>query len=176
MEIMIVVSIIALLAMVATPGYLRARKRSQATTLLNTLRLLDSAKEQYASDFNKTRVVPCSNDLRGYFKSGSTLYNVLANNGAANAFPDPKLANVTFWINSTDVYPSIELEGAFSDVVETSFWSPFNIGPSTDAANGLITNGATLQTISGNSGGNALSTQGGSLSATPGTTTSSSVP
>jgi len=42
-EIMIVVAIIALLAAIAVPGFLRARKRSQATRILNDLRMIDSA-------------------------------------------------------------------------------------------------------------------------------------
>ena len=47
-EIMIVVAIIALLASIAVPGFLRARKRSQASRILNDLRLIDSALDQYA--------------------------------------------------------------------------------------------------------------------------------
>jgi len=42
-EIMIVVAIIALLAAIAVPNFLRARKRSQATQVLEDLRLIDSA-------------------------------------------------------------------------------------------------------------------------------------
>ena len=42
-EIMIVVAIIALLAAIAVPGFLRARKRSQASRIINDLRLIDSA-------------------------------------------------------------------------------------------------------------------------------------
>ena len=38
-EIMIVVAIIALLAAIAVPGFLRARKRSQASRILNDLAL-----------------------------------------------------------------------------------------------------------------------------------------
>ena len=38
-EIMIVVAIIALLAAIAVPGFLRARKRSQASRVVNDLRL-----------------------------------------------------------------------------------------------------------------------------------------
>ncbi len=41
-EIMIVVAIIALLAAIAVPGFLRARKRSQASRILNDLRMIDS--------------------------------------------------------------------------------------------------------------------------------------
>ncbi len=52
-EIMIVVAIIALLAAIAVPNFLRARKRSQATRILEDLRLLDSANDQYAIETNK---------------------------------------------------------------------------------------------------------------------------
>ncbi len=52
-EIMIVVAIIALLASIAVPNFLRARKRSQATRILEDLRLLDSASDQYAIETNK---------------------------------------------------------------------------------------------------------------------------
>ncbi len=52
-EIMIVVAIIALLAAIAVPGFLRARKRSQASRMLNDLRLIDSAVDQYAIENNK---------------------------------------------------------------------------------------------------------------------------
>src|ERR1035437_9617998 len=52
-EIMIVVAIIALLAAIAVPGFLRARKRSQASKVLNDLRLIDSAVDQYAIETNK---------------------------------------------------------------------------------------------------------------------------
>ena len=47
-EIMIVVAIIALLAAIAVPNFLRARKRSQATRILEDLRMIDSAVDQYA--------------------------------------------------------------------------------------------------------------------------------
>ena len=50
---MIVVSIIALLAAIAVPGFLRARKRSQASRIINDLRLIDSAVDQYAIETNK---------------------------------------------------------------------------------------------------------------------------
>jgi prepilin-type N-terminal cleavage/methylation domain-containing protein len=125
-EIMIVVAIIALLAAIAVPGFLRARKRSQATTLLNNLRLLDAAKDQYAIEFNKTSVSPFTQDLKGYFKTGSALYNAIAASSGATSFGDPKIQNVTFFVNSTDQLPSIDTKTGFSDVVDTSFWSPYS--------------------------------------------------
>lgn len=53
-EIMIVVAIIALLAALAVPQFLRARERSQATTILNDARLLDAAVDQYGIEQNRT--------------------------------------------------------------------------------------------------------------------------
>src|SRR5215467_6344281 len=53
-EIMIVVAIIALLAAIAVPGFLRARKRSQASRILNDLRMIDAACDQYAIETNRS--------------------------------------------------------------------------------------------------------------------------
>ncbi len=71
-EIMIVVAIIALLAAIAVPGFLRARKRSQATRILNDLRMIDAAVDQYAIETNRTSgaAVPFS-DWKVYLKKGS---------------------------------------------------------------------------------------------------------
>src|SRR5690242_3776210 len=75
-EIMIVVAIIALLAAIAVPGFLRARKRSQASRILNDLRLIDSAVDQYAIETNKATSAPVNtSDWTNYMKKGSLLYN-----------------------------------------------------------------------------------------------------
>src|SRR6478609_5884899 len=74
-EIMIVVAIIALLAVIAIPNFLRARKRSQASTILEELRLIDAAKDQYAIEYN----IPGATDVKWtqvqlYLKPTSKLY------------------------------------------------------------------------------------------------------
>src|SRR5438876_11918490 len=75
-EIMIVVAIIALLAAIAVPGFLRARKRSQASRILNDLRMIDSACDQYAIETNrKTGDTVAVADWTNYLKKGSLLYN-----------------------------------------------------------------------------------------------------
>src|ERR1700676_4523706 len=75
-EIMIVVAIIALLAAIAVPNFLRARKRSQATRILEDLRMIDSATDQYAIENNKTSGMnPTWTDLKNYLKVGSVLYS-----------------------------------------------------------------------------------------------------
>ena len=75
-EIMIVVAIIALLAAIAVPNFLRARKRSQATRVLEDLRMLDSALDQYAIETSKTSGFPATfTDLKNYLKTGTQLYS-----------------------------------------------------------------------------------------------------
>ena len=51
-EIMIVVSIIALLAMIAMPSFLRARRRAQNVRFINDLRVATGAFELYAVEHN----------------------------------------------------------------------------------------------------------------------------
>ena len=73
-EIMIVVAIIALLAAIAVPGFLRARKRSQATRILNDLRMIDSAVDQYAIETNRVTGNPVNvADWTNYLKRGTVL-------------------------------------------------------------------------------------------------------
>src|SRR5437868_8069717 len=75
-EIMIVVAIIALLAAIAVPGFLRARKRSQASRILNDLRMIDAAVDQYAIETNRsTGFGVTTTDWIQYVKKGSALYN-----------------------------------------------------------------------------------------------------
>src|SRR5204862_8053699 len=74
-EIMIVVAIIALLAAIAVPGFLRARKRSQASRILNDLRMIDAAVDQYAIETNRSTGNPVAiTDWTNYLKKGSSLY------------------------------------------------------------------------------------------------------
>src|SRR5437867_11352724 len=75
-EIMIVVAIIALLAAIAVPGLLRARKRSQASRILNDLRLIDGAVDQYAIETGRKTGDPVAiADWTNYLKKNAILYN-----------------------------------------------------------------------------------------------------
>lgn len=87
-EIMIVVAIIGLLAAIAVPSFLRARTRSQATTILNFCRVLESALDQYALENNKQQSSGVgAGDLLPYIKTlekygalnNATMYDVLNN-------------------------------------------------------------------------------------------------
>ena len=117
-EIMIVVAIIALLASISVPGFLRARKRSQATHILNDLRILDGAIDQYAIETNKsTGMNPTFTDLKVYLKKGGKLYNtakdILGNDyGPYTVDSLPKVPTSSF--------------NSLSDVAPNTFWSPYN--------------------------------------------------
>jgi prepilin-type N-terminal cleavage/methylation domain-containing protein len=117
-EIMIVVAIIALLAAIAVPGFLRARKRSQATRILNDLRMIDSAVDQYAIETNrKTADVVNTADWTSYLKSGTILYNTGLD-----------LLGDAYGSQTVDTLPSVPHSSflALSDVAPVSFWSPYS--------------------------------------------------
>jgi prepilin-type N-terminal cleavage/methylation domain-containing protein len=116
-EIMIVVAIIALLASIAVPGFLRARKRAQASRILNDLRLIDNAIDQYAIENNKTNTShPVWTDLKVYVKKGGALYNT-GRDILGNTYGP-------FTVDSLPAVPSIS-RNSLSDVADTSFWSPY---------------------------------------------------
>jgi prepilin-type N-terminal cleavage/methylation domain-containing protein len=120
-EIMIVVAIIALLAAIAVPNFLRARKRSQATRVLEDLRMIDSAIDQYAIETNKTSGSPANwTDVQGYLKKGSTLYNTAGTDLLGNSF----VPSAGFAVDSIPVVPTATYD-ALSDVAPNTFWSPF---------------------------------------------------
>ena len=117
-EIMIVVAIIALLAAIAVPGFLRARKRSQASRIINDLRLIDSAVDQYAIETNKksgdvVRVV----DWTNYLKAGTNLYLTAKD-----------ILGADYGSQTVDSLPKVPTtsRGALSDVTDSTFWSPYN--------------------------------------------------
>jgi len=116
-EIMIVVAIIALLAAIAVPGFLRARKRSQASRILNDLRMIDSAVDQYAIETNrKTGDTVAVADWTNYLKKGSLLYN----NGKS-------LLGTAYGDQTVDTIPQVPGSdlAVLSDVGNTGFWSPY---------------------------------------------------
>ena len=116
-EIMIVVAIIALLASIAVPGFMRARKRAQATRILNDLRILDGAIDLYAIENNKAGGAhPTFSDLKVYLKKGSVLYNT-----GKDLFSDDY---GPFTIDSLPAVPA-SAKTSLSDVADASFWSPY---------------------------------------------------
>ena len=116
-EIMIVVAIIALLAAIAVPGFLRARKRSQASRILNDLRMIDAALDQYAVESNRsTNFVVATADWTNYLKKGTILYNTCTS-----------ILGTAYGAQTVDTIPQVPTAdyNALSDVASTGFWSPY---------------------------------------------------
>ena len=117
-EIMIVVAIIALLAAIAVPNFLRARKRSQATRVLEDLRMVDSAIDQYAIENNKQAGTTVAwSDVQNYLKTGTALYTSGGTDMFGNSFGTLKV----------DTVPTVNLStyNVLSDVAPATFWSPY---------------------------------------------------
>jgi prepilin-type N-terminal cleavage/methylation domain-containing protein len=116
-EIMIVVAIIALLAAIAVPGFLRARKRSQASRILNDLRMIDSAVDQYAIETNRTSGAAVAvSDWTNYVKKNALLFN----SGAS-------LLGSAYGAQTVDTIPQVTTTdyNTLSDVAGSGFWSPY---------------------------------------------------
>ena len=117
-EIMIVVAIIALLAAIAVPGFLRARKRSQASKILNDLRMISGAIDQYAIEQSKqsTDQVAVA-DWTNYLKQGTQLY-----------LTGKDLFGNDYGTQTVDSLPRVPQSAyaALSDVTDATFWSPYN--------------------------------------------------
>jgi prepilin-type N-terminal cleavage/methylation domain-containing protein len=117
-EIMIVVAIIALLAAIAVPGFLRARKRSQASKILNDLRMISAAVDQYAIENSKKSddLVDVA-DWTKYIKKDTNLY-----------LTGQDLLGNDFGQQTVDSIPKVPASSyaALSDVADNTFWSPYN--------------------------------------------------
>ena len=114
---MIVVGIICLLAAIAIPGFLRARKRAQAARVKDDLRLIEAAVDQYAIETQRQPGwVVSVPDWTVYLKKETQLSttgkDVLGNDfGAQTVDQIPIVPPATY--------------AALSDVADTGFWAPF---------------------------------------------------
>ncbi len=116
-EIMIVVAIIALLASIFSSNVIRARKRAQATKVLDDLRTLDGALDLWALETNRqSGDIAQFSDLQPYLKQQNKL-----NLTGADVFGQP------YGPYSVDVGPKVAefTFAALSDVAPPEFWSPY---------------------------------------------------
>jgi prepilin-type N-terminal cleavage/methylation domain-containing protein len=120
-EIMLVVATIALLAVIAVPSYIRARKRTQAVRVLDGVRALENAITLYTIENNRLGSQAISNSdipsFLPYIKTNSPLYTTLPN----DLFGNP------FTLTTLDGTPKVSATTytALSDVAPASFWSPY---------------------------------------------------
>lgn len=120
-EIMLVVAILALLATIAIPNQLRARKRAQASRVLDDLRVIDNALDLYTLEYRKsgdeTLTLTGLVGMQQYVKRDTPLYSSL---------PLDLLGN-PFVVSNLKTPPKLNsaLYEALSDVAPLEFWSPF---------------------------------------------------
>jgi prepilin-type N-terminal cleavage/methylation domain-containing protein len=117
-EIMIVISLIALLAAIALPGFLRARERSQAVRIRNDLRVIENAVDQYAIETNKKAGDPVTViDWTNYIKKGSRLFST-----------GEDLLGNDYGPQTVDEQPFVPIETYFElgNVADDDFWDPYN--------------------------------------------------
>lgn len=116
-EIMVTVAIIAMLAAILSSNILRARKRAHAAKILDDLRTLDGALDQWAVEKNKKAGdVAEFSDLQPYLKQQNKLnltgYDIFGQPyGPYSVDTGPKVAEFTF--------------ASLSDVAPAEFWLPF---------------------------------------------------
>ena len=116
-EIMVVVAIIAMLAAISSANILRARKRAHASKILDDLRTLDGALDQWATEKNKSPGdIAEFSDLQPYLKQQNKLNRTghdlfCQPYGPYSVDTGPKVAEFTF--------------DTLSDVAPAEFWSPF---------------------------------------------------
>lgn len=69
---MIVVAIIGLLAAIAIPNFVKARETAQLNSIINNLRIIESAKDQWALEAKKgTGETPVNTEIQPYLKNNA---------------------------------------------------------------------------------------------------------
>lgn len=109
---MITVLLISVLAGIAVPHFVRAREHAQLGAILNNLRIVESAKDQWAMENRRgTGDVPADTDLSDYMKNtqfppnsvvGET-YNINPVGAPPNAVTPVRLG--TYLANSSITVP-----------------------------------------------------------------------
>jgi prepilin-type N-terminal cleavage/methylation domain-containing protein len=125
-EIMIVVAIIALLAAIAVPGFLRARKRSQATAILNDARIIDGAIDQYAIENNVNGANKfTAYMLKDFFKPATRQY--VQASTTTGVFNDIMGNNYSYSSFDAGIKVNSNSTSNFTDVIDnaSSFWGAY---------------------------------------------------
>jgi len=104
-EIMIVVAIIGLLAAIAIPNFVRARKTAQANSCINNLRLIDAAKQQLlleapTSTISQTTLTP-------YLGRGTGVFPTCPTTGTATVYTEGDADTKPICSNTSTDFPHV---------------------------------------------------------------------
>ena len=92
-EIMIVVAIIGLLAALAIPGFVKARKQSQGRRILNDVRQMDAAIDQWALENGKKDGDTIDTSAaQSFLKTAWTTADLLGNNYAVTVIGSTQIS------------------------------------------------------------------------------------
>lgn len=117
-EIMIVVAIIALLATIAVPSFLRARKRSQATKVVNDARIYEAAVDQWAIETNQKNTATYKfSQVSDYIKASSYLVSTSGQDVIGGTYKTGAV--------STGIKVDSATYGDLSDVTTREFWGSY---------------------------------------------------
>jgi len=106
--------------------FLRACKRSQASTLLNNLRLVNAAKDQYAIEYGIQNHSPSGSQVDLCLEQASGLSNAL-DRVISGTSANQKMDSITNNLDNFHTLPSMSgAKSGFSDVSEDIFRSPYS--------------------------------------------------
>ena len=91
-EIMIVVAIIGLLAAIAIPNFVKARESAQLNSIVNNLRIIEGAKDQWALENKKGTGDTTSLTLISDYLKGATVKSVVGETYLTNPIGSPAKA------------------------------------------------------------------------------------
>jgi len=93
--VLVVLAIVALLVATAVPNFVKARSTSQANAVINNMRQIDGAKQQWALENKKSPTdVPTPNDLTPYLARGEMPKSVAGETYVLGRVSDPVTTDV----------------------------------------------------------------------------------
>jgi len=102
------------------------RSASPRHSILNSLRLLDAAKDQFALENNRTSGTVTGAQVANYLKYGSSLMLAAEAAESASHIQDPNHPSVIYSLNAFGQLPSVSGTPTYMwEVTDANFWSPF---------------------------------------------------
>lgn len=114
-EILIVISIIALLAMILFPAFSRARENARRTSCASNLKQLSLGMIQYAQDYNE--FLPPDRPFYSSLPTNSrpTMFNIPAATRRTTSACNPTASDCVTWNWSDLIFPYVKNSGAYND-------------------------------------------------------------